>query len=256
MREFFVDDVAGIPFTLFGWVHFLCIAVTIVAIFYIYINRNRIVNLNYKIKNKIKIFIVALMFINMKLYYIPLLIYGRYDWTNHLPLHFCFISGYLFMFALFTNNRKLYKITYFFAFMGPIPAILWPDPAMKSSFDSFIFYQYFISHHFFLVADLFIFYAYDYQIKVRDMFRAFVVANSIFITMAVFNMIFKTNYIMSSTLPPHVIKLFPFLKHIHYPFVILEVTGIVIIALAYIPAYFRNKEKLENNGLQHAQSLL
>lgn len=256
MREFFIDDIAGIPFSLFGWVHFLCMAFIITSLFFIYINRNKIANLHYSIKNRIKILIVIIMFVNMKLYYIPLIFYGRYDWTNHLPLHFCFISGYLFMFALLTNNRKIYKITYFFAFMGPIPAILWPDVDIRSSFDSFLFYQYFLSHHFFLLANMFIFYAYNYKFKVIDIKKAFIAANVIFITMSGFNIIFKTNYIMSNSLPSHIIQLFPLLGKINHPFIVLEITGMIIILFAYIPIYFRNKEKPENNGLQYAESLL
>ena len=256
MREFFVDDIAGIPFHLFGWVHFLCIAATIVGLFYIYINRNKLSYLSNNVKTKIKLLIIGIMFINMKLYYIPLIIYGRYDWTNHLPLHFCFISGYLFMFALLTNNRKLYKLTYFFAFMGPIPAILWPNSDIKSSFESFLFYQYIISHHFFLIANMFVFYAYSYKFNIRDLQKAFLVANFIFVTMAIFNFVFKTNYIMSDSLPPHIIQLFPFLSKIDHPFIVLEITGMIIMLIAYIPIYFRNKEKTENNSLQHVQSLL
>jgi uncharacterized membrane protein YwaF len=123
VREFFLDEISGIPFELFGITHFLCIFVTIIGIFLVYTNRNKIYKLPYNIKKRIKLFIVLTMFINMKLYYIPLMIYGRYDWQNHLPLHFCFISGYLFMYALLFSKPKLYKIVYFFAYMGPIPAI-------------------------------------------------------------------------------------------------------------------------------------
>lgn len=256
VREFFLDEISGIPFELFGITHFLCIFVTIIGIFLVYTNRNKIYKLPYNIKKRIKLFIVLTMFINMKLYYIPLMIYGRYDWQNHLPLHFCFISGYLFMYALLFSKPKLYKIVYFFAYMGPIPAILWPDPGVKSSFDSFLFYQFFMSHHFFLVANLFVFYCQDYALKYKDVIKSFVVANCIFIVMAIFNMIFKTNYIMSNELPPHVVELFPFLEKIDYPFIVLEFTALVIINIAYIPIYLRNKEKKENNSLQCVESLL
>jgi len=256
IREFFLDDIPGIPFKLFGIVHFLCIIVTIIGIFFVYINRNRIYKLPYNIKKRIKLIIVFTMFINMKLYYIPLMIYGRYDGHVHLPLHFCFISGYLFMYALFFNKPKLYKIIYFFAYIGPIPAILWPDPGMNSSFDSFLFYQFFISHHFFLVSNLFIFYTQNWNFRLKDMFKSFMVAQVIFAVMSIFNAIFDTNYIMSKELPHHIIELFPFLENIKHPVIILELTAIAIIIIACIPIYLRNKEKKENTSLQYAESLL
>lgn len=240
MREFFIDDVVKMPFTLFGWIHFLCFIITVIGLFYIYINRHKITNLSFRTKRIIEWVIITIMFVNMKLYYIPLLIYNRYDWKEHLPFHFCFIAGYLFMYMLLTNNKKLHRIIYFFAFMGPIPAIIWPD--VKSSFDSFLFYQYFISHHFFLLSNFFLFYVYNQKLNFNDLKKAFIYANLIFMIMAIFNFIFKTNYIMSNSFPPHILDLFPFLSKVDYPFIILELVAILMLFIAYLPIYLKNKE--------------
>jgi hypothetical integral membrane protein (TIGR02206 family) len=255
MREFFLDETIGIPFVLFGWIHIMCLTIFFISILYIYNNRHKLETIDCKKKGIIKLGIVIIMFINMKLYYIPLLIYGHYDWTVHLPLHFCFIAGYLFMFALLTNNIKLYKLTYFFAFLGPLPAILWPD--LKSGFDSFLFYQYFISHHFFLISNIYIFYAYNYELNINDAKRAFIAANIIFVIMGIFNALFHTNYIMTKELPAHILELYPFLSNINYPVIILQIITIILLVLAYSVINLRNREnKLTNKCLQGNVNLL
>ena len=61
--------------------------------------------------------------------------------------------------------------------------------------------------------------------------------------MAIFNFIFKTNYIMSNSFPPHVLDLFPFLSKVDYPFIILELVAILMLFIAYLPIYLKNKRK-------------
>ena len=129
---------------------------------------------------------------------------------------------------------------YFLAFIGPVPAIIWPK--MVSSFDSFIFYQWIISHHVFLLGSFFLYYAYDFHIQKKDLWKVLIVANIVLLFATGFNMIFKTNYIFSSEIPAHVFELYPFLKYFNYPLLILEVTGMVMVWIAYIPVYLKQRE--------------
>lgn len=65
----------------------------------------------------------AIFFINMLLLYLFFVLKGVYSWKLHLPLHLCFISGYLFMYVLVTGNQKLFRSVYFFTWIGPLPAM-------------------------------------------------------------------------------------------------------------------------------------
>ena len=163
MREFFVDNHVGIPFYMFSWIHFLLIILTSIIVYIIYKFRNDIRNI--KMKKKIRYVIALIMFLNMTIYYGAYVYYGVYNWKVHLPLHLCFISGYLFMYALVCNNIKLRKLAYFMAFIGPLPAIIWSD---LNSVDSFVFIQFIISHHFFLCANLFVYYMDNLSINISD----------------------------------------------------------------------------------------
>lgn len=237
MKRFFLNTSTSIPFKLGGMIHICCILLLISGLLIIYVNKDRIKSI--KNKGKIKIIMFLIMFFNMFIYYISYAYYGVYDWKVHLPLHFCFISGILFMIYLITNKQCIFKIVYFFSLAGPLPAVLFPD--LKTSFDSFIFYQYFISHHLFIIFSFFVLYLDNVYIKFNDMIKSIIVSICILMTMALFNTIFGTNYIMSKTLPTHVLELFPFLKYFNSPMIILIGMGILIMFIAYIPVYFENR---------------
>lgn len=239
IKEFFLDETVGIPFHLFGIIHFGCLFVLALLFVLIYKNRQKI----KKIKNKkrVKLIMFIILMSNMVIWYGSYIYYGVYDIKVHLPLHFCFIAGNLFMIYLLTGYRKLYEVAFFFTFVGPLPAVIFPD--LVSSFDSFIFYQYFISHHLLMVFSYFILYMDNFTITYKHAIQAYLYGNIIFITMMYVNEIFGTNYIMSKKLPDHIYNLFPIFYEIN-PFIILEITGMIVIAIIFIPVYIKNKEDL------------
>lgn len=238
MKEFFVNEKIGIPFHLFDLTHISLILVLVITLTLIILNRNNLSNI--KNKKRLKILFAVILLSNMCILYGSYLLYGVYDWKLHLPLHFCFITGNLFSLSMIFNLKKLYKVTYFWVFVGPLPAIIWPDNT--SCFDNYLFYHYIISHHCLLIFNLIVYYMERIKIEKKDIFKSLLCANVVFGIMIIFNMIFGTNYIMSQELPEHIIKLYPFLKAINYPILLLELTGLVVMIISYIPVYFRNKE--------------
>lgn len=253
MKEFFIDTIIGIPFHLFGILHIVLVLGVIIGWFIMERKKDFLIKIPVKTKRIISLILITIMFLNMTIYYSSLIYYGAYDWRVHLPLHFCFISGYLFMIAVLFNKITIYKKIYFFAFMGPIPAILFPD--IKSSFDAFIFYQQVLSHHFFLLSSLFIFYAYNINITRKDLAKSFEYALAIFGGMFIFNSIFHTNYIMQNKLPDHILKLFPALARVDQPIILLIITGSIMMGIAYLPIYLKQSKKQEI-CLQSNESLL
>ncbi len=236
-REFFVDEhISG--FKLFGSLHLFLILVVFFGLFLIYHYRNDIAHI--KRKKMVRYLLCLILLSNMLIYYGELIYYGNYTWKTHLPLHFCYISGFSFMYYLLTEKRKVYHIIYFFSFLGPLPAILWPK--MVSSFDSFIFYQWIISHHVFLLGSFFIYYMDQFHLEHKDVFHTFLSAQLIFIVMSVFNQIFNTNYIFSSGIPEYMFRLYPILEYFNYPFLLIEVLGIVVLGIAYIPVLLNKRE--------------
>ena len=157
------------------------------------------------------------------------------------------------MFAILFKKHALLKLTFFLSFIGPIPAILWPD--MPSTIDDFNFWKYFISHHVFICISFFSYYALNYKITKKNIIIAFLFANLMIFVMMPFNMVFDMNYIYSSKIPDNILELYPFL--INFPaLIIIEVVGIIIAILLYQLVRLRNKELQKSNSLQDKTKML
>lgn len=243
IREFFRNDHPFVAYKPFGFIHILCILFVVLTLILIYINRNKISNLKEKTKRKILVVIATIMLINMIIYNIAPHIFGYFNYKIHLPFQLCFISGYMFMYGIFFKNENILKITFFLSFIGPIPAILWPD--LPSTFDDFNFWKYFISHHIFICASFFSYYALNYKITKNDLLNVIIVTQLMILVMMPFNIIFDMNYIYSSEIPSNIVEMYPFLKHV-IPIFVIEAIGFLIFALLYKLVKIRNKELLSN----------
>ena len=245
MREFFLDEVPGISFNLFGITHIMCLLVLFGGLLLIYLFQDKIAKISEKDAKKIKLGMIGVWLFNRFLYVGSYIYYGIYTWKEDLPIHFCFITGYLFVLYVLTNKKSLFKLTYFMAFVGPLTATIWPD--LTSSFDYYIFYEFFTSHHLFVLFVFFVYYMDKVKITKKDMWKSFTFANGVFLFAIIFNQLFGTNYIMSKELPQHVLNLYPFLEYINKPIVILEIVGFIVMLLAFIPVYFKNKKNIYNS---------
>lgn len=243
IREFFRNDHPFVAYKPFGFIHIICILFVVLTLILIYINRNKISNLKEKTKRKILVVTATIMLINMIIYNIAPHIFGYFNYKIHLPFQLCFISGYMFMYGIFFKNENILKITFFLSFIGPIPAILWPD--LPSTFDDFNFWKYFISHHIFICASFFSYYALNYKITKKDLLNVIIVTQLMILIMMPFNIIFDMNYIYSSQIPANIIEMYPFLKHI-IPIFAIEAIGLLIFTLLYKLVKIRNKELLKN----------
>lgn len=244
MREFFVGQ--GTRLELFGFVHILCILFVIVGIILIYKNKNKISKISEEKKRFITIILISIMFLNMTIYYLSKIIYGTYNIKTNLPLHFCFIAGYIFMIAWLFKTDKLIKFSYFGAFIGPLVAIIWPDVNNQTSF---VFYQFFISHHIFLLGNLFLYCAYHYEITKKDAIYTFVNCNILFALVSIINYYLDSNYIMSKSLPNYFLEMYPIFKKINNPIFLLMISCIIVIIIAYIfSKLYKIKEKSRSSS--------
>lgn len=224
---------------IFGPVHISLLLSTLAGGILLYIFSDKLKK--WKHKENVRYIMAAVFFVNMAVYYLNYIIQGVYNWKVHLPLHLCFITGYIFMYILITNNKKLYKIVYFFTFIGPLPAMIWPD--MKFGADNFVFYQFIISHHLLLLTSLYCLFVLDYDVKKSDIPKAFLCGNILVLIMFCFNSIFDTNYIMMYKLPDHIIEMYPFVTKIGSPILWLELVGILAMTASYIPAAIKHLKK-------------
>lgn len=238
MRNFFANYSDNTTFYSFGKLHIGLVLFVIISGFLMYAYRDKLKRFKYK--EQVRYVMAAILFINMAIYYIGEAVTGVYSLKEDLPLHLCFVTGYVFMYILVTGNRKLYKIVYFFTFVGPGPAILWPD--LKYTYDTYVFYQFIISHHLMLLTSLYLLFVLDYTVEKKYIVYACIVGHIYVGLMAIFNAIFSTNYVMIKELPWNIVKLYPFVKSMP-PIFWLEIVGITSMFLSYIPAHIMNKNR-------------
>lgn len=226
---------------LFGLEHLSLLFATLVGALLIFFFRKKLFNLSYTVKKSICRIAAAVLFINMVIFYGVFILRGVYDWHIHLPLHLCFLTNFAFIYTLIAQKEKLFKIVYFFTWIGPLPAMLMPNTEMR--FDRFQTWHFVISHHVMFLLGLFCLCAMGWRVTASDSVKAFLIGNTIFCAVFIFNMLFGTNYIMTGTLPKHIIELMPILKYVNFPIFWLEICGGAGMALSCLPLYILRRNK-------------
>ena len=237
MREFLLDEQNAYNFYVFNPLHIILLFITMLIIFIFIKNKNKITKISFNKYNLIKNIGILIMFLNMTIYYASKLIYGVYNIKVHLPLHLCLLCGYIFMIVNFFNIKKLKPLSIIIAFIGPIPATIFPE--IYSTFDSFIFYNHIISHNVFFILAIFIYLYEDISINLKELFKSFLFLILIYIITYSLNITIGSNYIFSTNYPPHILDMFPFL-HSFSPFLLLLIVGVTMLLITY---YFLKKIK-------------
>lgn len=245
LREFFVNEHPSFLFKQFGLIHNIFIITTILILILIYKKRNEISNIPKDTSRKILKIAAIIMLVNMIIYTFGNLYFGSFDYKKDLPFHLCFIANYMFMYGILFEKDWILKFTIFLCFIGPIPAILWPD--FISTIDNFEWWQYVISHHFFIIVSFFSYYALGYKVEKKDYLKTFLLTNILMLIMYPFNLIFETNYIFSTEIPENVMVLYPWLKYFP-PMLTLEVVGLLISGLIYFFIIKKRNIELANSS--------
>ncbi len=243
MYNFFAN-VGNIKFEMFGPVHISLIALLLIGIFLIYCYREKLRSLKYK--ENIRYILGTILLLNMIVYYVGMFATNTFNIYEDLPLHLCFVTNFFMIYILFKGDRKLYKIIYFFTFIGPLPAVVWTD--LKYAFDTCEFWQFIICHHFMILTSIYLLVVLRYKVEAKKMIPAFLIGITYVSIITYGNSIFHTNYIMSTSLPDTILKIYPFLRYIP-PLIPLYFVGVLAFLASYLPAYFINKldEKKEIN---------
>lgn len=216
---------------LFDWKHIGLLCLTALAAVLLFRFRYRLRKALWK--HQVRYWAAGVLFCNMLVFYLLLLLEGNFDWRVHLPFHLCHITGYVMMAVLVLGKERLFPVLYFFAFLGPLPAMLFPNT--PTHFSKFYTWNFVISHHLLLLCGLYCLFVLEWKVRVKDLLKAFVSGLTLFGVMTLFNQIFGTNYIMTGELPAHLVRQFPFLSSIGVPFLWLAPAGMAALGIAYLP---------------------
>jgi len=236
MKDFF-SHTYGIKFIPFSNLHIFLIILTVLPVLYIYFSQNKLKNHTSK-KYMAKIFAFILL-LNQFIFTVGYIWSGHFDIARDLPLHYCYVTGYLYIYMLLFNKKNMYNWLYYSVFMCTTASIIWMD--IGNSYDRFIFYKFFLGHSGLFIMNIYCFYILNYPVNKTGALIAWVYSNILFIVMYIYNNIFNTNYIMSKTLPAFIYDTYPWVKIIDQPIVWLELAGLLILLISYIPVYYKNR---------------
>lgn len=237
MREFFV----GIPnrLELFGGLHIAVSAVFVALAALLFAFSGKLARFGHF--TAIRRTMALILTMNMIIHYSTRIIYGIWSIEADLPLHICFVTNFFMIYILLSDNKgDLYRIIYFFTFIGPLPAMIWPD--LDYSWQSFMFWQFVISHHFMLLCSLYCLTVLRYRTEFKAIIPTFVIGNLYIGAVTLLNKAIGTNYIMMTSLPEQLYEVYPFLDKLP-PVVWLEAVGILAMLAAYIPAAILNHDR-------------
>lgn len=235
MADFFL----GIPdrLELFGGLHIAVSAIFAACAVLLFVFGKKL--RGYGHTKQIRIAMASLLALNMILHYGSRILLGVWSIDGDLPFHVCYVTNFAMIYILFTDNRNdIYKYFYYYTFIGPLPAIIWPD--LDYSWQSFIFWHFIISHHVMLLISLYSLIVLEYKVDLKSMLPAFVAGNLYVAAVFGMNQLLGTNYIMMTELPEQLYEVYPFLEYLP-PLVWLELVGALVMLLAYIPAFFHNR---------------
>ncbi len=247
MYNFFAG-IGNTSFHMFNKLHLTMVILLILLSLILFLARRKLKEFKYK--EKVRYVMGTILSLNMIIYYVGMFATNTFNIMEDLPLHLCFMTNFFMIYILFSGNKKLYKIIYFFTFIGPLPAIIWSD--LRHTYDVYEFWQFIICHHLMLLTSLYLLLVLDYKVEFKDMLPAFLVGVIYVVIVNIGNNIFGTNYIMMTSLPENTLKLYPFLKDI--PAIIpLFLVGMLAFLISYIPAYVVNKERI-NEEMQEKEN--
>lgn len=242
MKHYFGQE-SDFSLTLFGPTHLILIVATIVTLMLIYIYKEKLKKYRF-----LKIIIPIILFSNMVIYIVGAISAGIFDIKIHLPIHYCYITGFAFMFMLIANKKKWFNMLYYAIFFCTITVIIFQDPNI--TYDRYEFILLVISHHFLLISSFYTLYVLEYPVDKKGYQPFFIYTVIVYIIVFIINKILGTDYIFNSSLPDFIYDYFPFVKLLP-PIVWLLLLSVPLLALAYLPIKHKNKkEKLCNIKVQ------
>lgn len=215
-------------FQLFGVVHLLILtAIPLTAGALVWLAQH-----NEKTALQIRLSLGILVALNELIWYSYVLRQGWVSFPYGLPLNLCDIALWLTVVAILTLKPIVFELAYFWGLAGSGMAILTPD--LGVSLPSYPAIQFFTAHAGVIIAVLYVTWRKLSKPRVGSWLRAFVLLNCYAALIAVFNVVFKTNYFFLCEKPASA-SLLDYMGPWPIYIIIGELFALGIFALLYFP---------------------
>lgn len=232
---FFTSDVPRRAFILFGTSHMLTIVVmTLIAMLIIRSGKNA----NEATRGRFRLVMVVVFIFWEAEWQIWHLMTDTWNLQNNLPLHMCSMMIWVSVYGLWTGDRRVYPLMYFFGISGAVQAIITPDSL--HAFPHLRYLNTIISHGLLVISGLWVVLVEGYRPTFKAMWSSILGLNIYAAIIYVFDLWIGANYLYVTEKPalPSIMDFFP-----EWPWYIpvLEVLIVLIMLGMYMPFAFSHR---------------
>lgn len=178
-------------FKLFDSAHLATITVILlVALFYVFVARHP--KLNRWVK-PLSVLLAVVLLGNEIIFIGGAMVNGLWDYTWGLPLQLCDLAIFAVAYSLFRHKQWVWELAYFWGLGGTLQAVLTPD--LRVTFPEYIYFKFFLTHGCILAGVIFLSAGLKRIITFHSVIRVWVITNLYTAFVALFNWLFKTNYL-------------------------------------------------------------
>lgn len=225
-------------FQLFGTVHLAILgAVVVLAGVFALIQRRLTPGTRW-----LRLGLGSLLLLDSLVYYGYLAYRGQLTFPDHLPLELCDASLFLTIFALFTLNRAVYDLAYYWALAGATMALLTPN--LWEPFPSFGTIQFFVDHGLIVASVLFLAWSRLMRPRAWSVMRAMLVLNILAVFIGAFDYFYKTDYMYLRAKPRNA-SLLDLLGPWPWYIAATEFVALLLFVLLYLPFRRRSLQDAE-----------
>jgi hypothetical integral membrane protein (TIGR02206 family) len=180
----------------------------------------------------IRLALAVTILLDTIVYYSYLAWCGQLTFPDHLPLELCDASLLLIIVALFTLNKAIFDLAYYWALAGATMALLTPN--LLEPFPSFGSVQFFVDHGLIVTGVLYLVWSKQSRPRPGSIFRAMLVLNILAVFVGAFDYFFKTDYMYLRAKPQNA-SLLNFLGPWPWYILATELVALGLFLLLYLP---------------------
>ena len=234
-----------VEFTNFSLAHFVPILLTILTIFLIYKNQDKIRDSKYE--EKIRYFLAFALIISEMSYYWRLIAMPELNPNaiDHLPITVCGWIAIFCSYMLIGKNQTLFDISYFWLFAGSIFALITPTVITYTGPTRFRFYQFWVEHTFTFISIFYMIFIHKMRPNIKSMIKAYVGLFVLAVIAYSANQMLGpgANYLFMAKpeSTPSILDILP--PNFALRLIIMASVITILFGVAYLPWYLKDKKQ-------------
>ena len=244
MSKYFAYDYTGAPFVMFGTWHLIALLVIVLLNFGMLGFRKS----SAKTRTALRWTMAIVLWVDESSWHIWNLYWGHWTVQTMLPLHICSILIWLAGFMLIFKIRPIYEFEYFIGIGGAMQALLTPDAGIYG-FPHYRIFQTIISHGLLITSGIYMTTVEGFRPTWKSFWRVVIGVNIYAAVIFPINLLLGTDFLFING-KPATASILDFLPPWPYYLVYMELIGLAVFLLLYLPFIIRDMHAKNINRRQ------